>query len=667
MSATIHPSVGNGIYSPEELEAARIIASCVNPYSHSGPLPKGRDLGVYNTLVDTILEPYEDIDTNTMIAARRGEAYEPHKAAGRAWESLRDMSGTVTPWFRIRPLVDALEAKAQATPAIPSDVAKMPVYDKAGYVYCPNHRSKRLIRARSGNGWRCPDHMCFWWAGDGYAEPAALSAPAIGESTPAEPQEQRRVWMTEEEIDRLIVSPEMLVKDVLVAGQVTVVFGLGDSGKTFIVVDLSLRVAQHYPVLYVAGEDGSGIKIRKAAWQNYHEKPANGNFFLVDGPVNLMDGSAVDSFLTQIHPLGLKLIVFDTLSQCSAGADDSSNKEMSILTANANRIAHETGAAVVIIHHTTKGGENYRGASCIKDNTYGFLRVEKDDDAISFECVRIKNTDVFKPRKYRLITDIDTGVLKRDGTIATSCVIAPAIRTKPSDSLTNSEIKILEVAGFVCKAQGFVSATELQRATALEGRKFWGPLGKLKEKGMLTKGDKHTSPYQITERAKQFLNSAYKEDHSQYDYDDQEPALFEVNVQLGVEVTSKKAVVTTEFVSARNGDSNVVAPSYGEITYRSVAGYSDDWGMEGTTVVTDSNVTSLHPSPPIRGEGEVMEGSTEGSKEEVPATSNLMIDWGFVKRMYGLNELAAIERHCAINRTSYADVLDELQHPGEDE
>jgi AAA domain-containing protein/bifunctional DNA primase/polymerase-like protein len=482
----------------------------------------------------------------------------------------------------------------------------------------------------------------------GYIEPAAPRAPV----------EHKRIWLTEDEVDTTLVPPEMLVKDVVVAEEVTVVFGLGDSGKTFIVVDIAMRIAQHYPVLYVAGEDGSGIKIRKAAWQRHYNRPANGNFFLVNGPINLMDSQSVDHFITQAHPLGLKLIVFDTLSQCSAGADDSSNKEMSILTANANRIAHDLHTSVIIIHHTTKGGENYRGASCIKDNTYGFLRVEKDDDAISFECVRIKNTDVFRPRKYRLIADIDTGVRKRDGSIATSCVIAPAIRTKPSDALTNSEIKILEVAGFVCKAQGFVSATELQRATALEGRKFWGPLGKLKDKGMLTKGEKHTSPYQLTERARQFLNSAYKEDRSQYDYDDQEPALFEVNIQLGADVpicdqivTYKKAVVTTELLTASNSDSNSVATSYGEIGYRSVEGYNGDQEVKQSVIVTDSNVTSLHLNPPVRG--------FKGVTEEVEVGSNITadvtpiksgIDWQYLTNRYAANDLKSIKLHCMLHK-----------------
>ncbi len=660
MAQTIHPSVGNGVYTSEEIAAARIVAAAVDP-NYPGEIPsRDKDLGYYNSLVDQVLDPYQDVETSILIAAHKGEAYRPVEAAGRAWAGLREYTGAVTPYARIAPLVDALVSKSQ--PTVPQDITRLPVYDKAGFVYCPNHRSKRLIRAKSGNGWRCPDHMCFWWAGEGYAEPAA-SAPAEQEQA-----EHKRIWLTEQEVDTTLVPPEMLVKDVVVAEEVTVVFGLGDSGKTFIVVDIAMRIAQHYPVLYVAGEDGSGIKIRKAAWQRHYSRPANGNFYLVNGPVNLMDTGAVDEFITQAHPLGLKLIVFDTLSQCSAGADDSSNKEMSILTANANRIAHELHTSVIIIHHTTKGGENYRGASCIKDNTYGFLRVEKDDDAISFECVRIKNTDVFRPRKYRLIADIDTGILKRDGTTATSCVIAPAIRTKPSDSLTNSEIKILEVAGFVCKAQGFVSATELQRATALEGRKFWGPLGKLKDKGMLTKGDKHTSPYFLTERAKQFLNSAYKEDRSQYDYDDQEPALFEVNLQLGADttcdqiVTYKKVVVTTELLTASNGDSNSEAFSYGEIGYRSVKGYSDVSPVKESVIVSDSNVTSLHPPPPIRGGGEVMVGSNEGSNIGVPATPiKSRLDWPYLTNRYAANDLKAIEVHCILHKGNLDRVMSKLE------
>ena len=656
MSQTIHPSVGNGVYSSEEQAAAKIVAACIGP-NYPGAIPsREADLGYYNSLVDQLLDPYQDTDIQMLIAARKGEAYDPRRAAETAWAGLQEMTGTVTPYQRLVPLVEALISKTQ--PAMPLDVIRMPAYDKAGVVYCPTHRAKRLIASKNGNGWRCPEHDCFWWKGEGYVEPVAISVPAEA----AAEVTHKRLWLTEHEVDTTLVPPEMLVRDVVVAEEVTVVFGLGDSGKTFIVVDIAMRIAQHYPVLYVAGEDGSGIKIRKAAWQRHYNRPANGNFFLVNGPVNLMDAGAVDEFITQAHALNLKLIVFDTLSQCSAGADDSSNKEMSILTANANRIAHELHTSVIIIHHTTKGGENYRGASCIKDNTYGFLRVEKDDDAISFECVRIKNTDVFKPRKYRLIADIDTGVMKRDGTVATSCVIAPAIRTVPSDALTNSEIKILEVAAYVCKAQGHVGATELQRATGLEGKKFWGPLGKLRDKGMLFKAEQRTAPYTLTERAKTFLNSAYKEDRSQYDSNDQEPDLFEINLQLGAEVTSFLGEVTPKLLPGTNQGSNTEVTYNTNSTFRTVVGYDDTWEEGVTTEVTGSNVTSSPSSPLLGGGKGVTEGSNEGTKETVAVTpAKPLLDWAYLTTRYEANDMRAIQVHCAMHKADLDRVMCKLE------
>jgi hypothetical protein len=191
MAQTIHPSVGNGSYSQEELAAARIVAAAVDP-NYPGAIPeRDSDLGFYNSLVDQLLDPYQDVELNTLIAAKKGEAYNPARAAGLAWAGLRELTGAATPYARIGPLVDALVSKTQ--PALPPDVSRMPVYDKAGYVYCPNHRSKRLIRAKSGNGWRCPEHMCFWWAGDDYIEPAAPSAPAAIEQA----ARTARVWLTE--------------------------------------------------------------------------------------------------------------------------------------------------------------------------------------------------------------------------------------------------------------------------------------------------------------------------------------------------------------------------------------------------------------------------------------------------------------------------------------
>jgi len=169
--------------------------------------------------------------------------------------------------------------------------------------------------------------------------------------------------------------PIFLVKDTIVMGETTVIAGPGDSGKTFLVTDMCWKVAQHYPVCYIAAEDAQGISRRMRAWCKHHDLPYPDNFFMLGNgagvpcAVQLMDTLQIDELIVTLQATEIKMVVIDTLSQCSGGADENGN-DMTRLAAACNRIAHETGAAVVVIHHTTKDGKHYRGHSSLKDNTY---------------------------------------------------------------------------------------------------------------------------------------------------------------------------------------------------------------------------------------------------------------------------------------------------------
>jgi hypothetical protein len=185
---------------------------------------------------------------------------------------------------------------------------------------------------------------------------------------------------------------------------------------------------------------------------------------------------------------------------------------------------------------------------------------------------------------------------------------------------------------------------------------------------MLEKGAQRTAPYTLTERARNFLNSAYKEDRSQYSQADQEPELFEVNTQIGADFTSFTREVTPHVTSYSNQGSKQEVATYADLTYRSVEGYNDDTWGEVKQEVTGEQVTSSPLSPPLGGEKGVTEGRKEGSNIEVVTTSNQSnFDWAYVLKCYANSELKAIQTHCILNRTDYASVLAELQNPGKDE
>ncbi len=341
-----------------------------------------------------------------------------------------------------------------------------------------------------------------------------------------------RRYLTEDEIDTLR-PPTWLIKGVMPAGEVTLVSGPGDAGKTFIVTDMMKRVAQHYPVMYGALEDAPGIRIRKRAWELHYQRPKNGNFLMWTQALDLYDAVSVDSFIAEVAPLGLRMITLDTLSRALGGADENSNTDIAVVMNNCERIAHATGAAVVILHHTTKDGQAYRGASALKNNTYGHLEISRDDDLIHFKIGRIKNTAEQAPRYFKLVSVPLPDILDDDGNPVSSAVILPADRVPTGDRITANQVRMLETLMLMDDAQGGASTTELAKATGLVGNSFYSALKRLKALGLMTKGDNTRDPLTITStgRARLSVESANPE-HQLIGITIDAAPPFEVNTRL---------------------------------------------------------------------------------------------------------------------------------------
>jgi hypothetical protein len=309
------------------------------------------------------------------------------------------------------------------------------------------------------------------------------------EEVDTEDSRARSRFLTSGELDEL-EPPTWLVENIICIGEVTVVAGPSDSGKTFIAVDITNRVAQHYRTCYIAAEDVHGIKVRRTAWHNKFEMPEKGNFFTLAEPLNLTDNPAVLHFINDARAYQFKLIVVDTLSQCAVGADENSNKDMGVVMANLNLIAHWLGAAVVIIHHTSKGNDIYRGASVIKANAYGLLNVRREDDRIVLSCERIKNSPGF--------SDIYMGLVEA----GESCVLMKARNITNKDRPTKSAIEMLEHIVLISEAtQESVKTTDLQRSLHLSGSSFYRPLRQLRKLRLVEAG----SPLRVTAQGKEYL------------------------------------------------------------------------------------------------------------------------------------------------------------------
>ncbi len=88
-----------------------------------------------------------------------------------------------------------------------------------------------------------------------------------------------------------------------------------------------------------------------------------------------------------------RLIVVDTLASVTAGADENSSKDMTVLVDYCKRLHRETGALVLLVHHEGKTpGKGPRGSSALHGAFGVELFVEGESDAPASAVRRTKVT-----------------------------------------------------------------------------------------------------------------------------------------------------------------------------------------------------------------------------------------------------------------------------------
>ncbi|ORB65710.1 AAA family ATPase [Mycolicibacterium tusciae] len=165
----------------------------------------------------------------------------------------------------------------------------------------------------------------------------------------------------------------------------TVTHWVGDGGtyKTFTVLALAcsvaagrdfthqLKVPQKHSVLYFCAERrhyGMGADV--AAWcQRAGLDIASLDLLGWDDVVQLADDEWMAELVEFVKARGIKLIVFDTQRKATRGIEENSSTDIGAALANAQKLAMEANAAVIVIHHTARGQDHARGSSVGRDDT----------------------------------------------------------------------------------------------------------------------------------------------------------------------------------------------------------------------------------------------------------------------------------------------------------
>lgn len=214
---------------------------------------------------------------------------------------------------------------------------------------------------------------------------------------------------------------QWIVDKIFGAGDVGMLFGESEAGKTFVVIDLILtcltakpfageyNVKRPLSVAYMTDEGLDGLGQRfAAACGAYHVKPENLDRFYFFGTVpQLFDINSefnIRRFILDfidVAPDGVDLVIIDTLGNATLGGKEDGNDEANIVASRIKEIVKTLGCTVLVIHHTgwnEKGRP--RGASAYKGHCDFMLGLSKEDDDNSIlEFYKIKEGS--KPPKLR--------------------------------------------------------------------------------------------------------------------------------------------------------------------------------------------------------------------------------------------------------------------------
>ena len=276
----------------------------------------------------------------------------------------------------------------------------------------PARRFRTLITAAPKNGDAAPrddPEFTLDWLADEYTE-------EDGRSTPVVPARTRWHLLTDRE---LLEQPEpaWLLKDVLFAGGLTVLYGMKGTFKSFVALAWALAIGTGQPwlgrsvtqglVVYIVAEGAGFFRRRLAAARAHLGLTADDSGVrYVTVPVNLFNRD-VTAFASHVRSQlesdadRVKLFVFDTFARSMVGGRENDNSDMSTGVDHAQTLQHDFGAAVLLIHHTGKDGLTARGGYALECAADLVLRLDKTDTrqaVLHFEHTK----DVEEPAQLHL-------------------------------------------------------------------------------------------------------------------------------------------------------------------------------------------------------------------------------------------------------------------------
>lgn len=199
---------------------------------------------------------------------------------------------------------------------------------------------------------------------------------------------------------------QFLASPIIPKGSVLILVGKPGCGKTWATFDLSICAAAginfgsfavtQTPVLIIDEESGlRRIKDRlKRVALGHAQGPELPLKFISLGHLNLNKDADVGAITRAIQETSAGLVIIDALADVMHGLNENDVKDVQPILMKLRKIAEETGATIITIHHENKSGE-FRGSSAILGAVDIMLSIKADGNLIKFSSIKSRDTEPF--------------------------------------------------------------------------------------------------------------------------------------------------------------------------------------------------------------------------------------------------------------------------------
>jgi putative DNA primase/helicase len=344
---------------------------------------------------------------------------------GQAWACARATDGNAVVSFGAGRLSRVAEVVRQSYPA--RQVCIVP--DRGKEV-----QAAEIARAIDGEWVELPADTPANYDANDYAADHGDESLAALLANPKKPERRYKLLAAG---DLMSIPPlRWLVRGVVPASGLCCIFGPSGSGKSFLALDMAAAVAAGAPwfgyrvtgapVVYVALEGEAGIRQRVKAWQARRGRDVPQSLRFVLQPFDLRRADDVAELADAIVATGGAggMVILDTLSRASSGADENSSKDMGELIDAGKVLQTRLGGIVLFVHHVGKdAAKGMRGHSSLHAALDAAVEVTRTENRREWRIAKSKDEGDSAAHPFRL--DVVTVGTDEYGDPVTSCVVTP--------------------------------------------------------------------------------------------------------------------------------------------------------------------------------------------------------------------------------------------------